>query len=50
MGDAKLRVVPGETYDFEITPTAGDLVLRAFRPGASNLAAEKTIDTAIHVE
>jgi FtsP/CotA-like multicopper oxidase with cupredoxin domain len=50
MGDAKLRVVPGETYDFEITPPAGDLVLRAFRPGASNLAAEKTIDTVIHVE
>jgi FtsP/CotA-like multicopper oxidase with cupredoxin domain len=50
MGDAKLKVVPGETYDFEITPTAGDFVLRAFRPGASNLAAEKTIDTPIHVE
>jgi len=49
-GEAKLRVVPGETYDFEITPTAGDLILRAFRPGLSNLVAEKTIDTPIHVE
>jgi FtsP/CotA-like multicopper oxidase with cupredoxin domain len=49
-GEAKLKVVPGETYDFEITPTAGDLILRAFRPGLSNLATEKTIDTLIHVE
>ncbi len=30
--EAKLRIATGETYDFEITPDSGDLVLRAFRP------------------
>ena len=29
---AKLRIATGETYDFEITPASGDLVLRALRP------------------
>lgn len=50
LGDAKQRVVVGETYDFEITPAAGDIVLRAFRPGNSNLIVEKTINTPIHVQ
>jgi FtsP/CotA-like multicopper oxidase with cupredoxin domain len=50
VGDAKQRVVVGETYDFEITPSAGEIVLRAFRPGASNLIVEKSIDTPIHVD
>jgi len=30
--EAKLRIATGETYDFEITPASGDLVLRALRP------------------
>jgi FtsP/CotA-like multicopper oxidase with cupredoxin domain len=50
IGDAKVRVVPGETYDFEVTPTIGDLVLRTFRRGASNLIEEKTVETTVHVE
>jgi FtsP/CotA-like multicopper oxidase with cupredoxin domain len=50
ISEAKLRVVPGETYDFEITAAAGDLILHVFRPGLSNLVAEKTIDTPIHVQ
>jgi len=50
IGDAQLRVVPGETYDFEIIPPTGDFVLRALRAGTSDLTVAKIVDTAIHVE
>jgi FtsP/CotA-like multicopper oxidase with cupredoxin domain len=50
VSESKVRIFTGETYDFEITPGPGDMVLRAFRaPLPPGLVVEKKIDIPIQV-